>query len=578
MSINVVTVGNLGSDFEIGTDNINVSPEKLHRVSTRAAMRLLNTNVPSTFFDPESGLSFFRDDADTTTADNGLTIVTANGKRLKSGVDFVRPEMFGKVVPGADHSALIQAACNSGIQNVLFGAKEYRGQNIDAKNCNLIGSSNARTVLTAIGGSYLFKLGYDDPHWRYKVVQDILFKGNGRSYNIFEFSAAVYTEYSGRYEFVRCDFFECNKAIYKPHGDIGNYFRLCNFRANNFDYYAEGQTTPYMQAGFDTFDHCSHFSGKLANIYIDSPVGGTGGTRFIRPHFESNEGFNIFIKNYQTAYTPVTIDGLWTEINATAPSVTINGVSYVPKNLHIENCPNFVVRDSTTEHVRVINSCGVFDNCLNTYGGTSFEVDALSDVKHLNLNNDGFVQKILTVSLKRSVRKLSGAVGVLMAQHRKVNSVNKNAIWSESFSSGPVALGGNIAGVTGVVQNNTGPTFANCNRYTLLPNRQYLTPLWDFVTGKSYVFTICIKLLTDEIPNMYMAYGNTAASNMHLLLQKNKWVTMAVVGESPFTTQIAFIIQTNGLTANCQVDIQAGQLVQFDTVAESVAFFNDRTF
>lgn len=578
MSVSVITVDNLGDDFVVGTSKVNVSSERLKRMSGRAAIRALNADVPSVIFDRDTGLDYYRDDTDTTTADNVLTLVTANGKRMKAGVDFTRPEFYGKVIAGQDHSALIQAACNSGIQNVLFGSKEYRGMNIDAKNCNFIGSSNGRTILTAIGGTYMFKLGYDDPHWRYKVVQDILFKGGGRAYNIFEFGAAAYTEYSGRYEFVRCDFFECNKAIYKPHGDIGNYFRLCNFRANNFDYYAEGQTTPYMQAGFDTFDHCSHFSGKLANIYIDSPVGGTGGTRFIRPHFESNEGFNIFIKNYETAFTPVTIDGLWTEINATAPSVTINGVSYVPKNLHIENCPSFIVRDSVTELVKVVNSCGVFDNCLNSYGGTSVQVDAASNVKYTNLNNDGFLEKVLTVSLRRNVRKLSGQVGVLMAPHRQVKAVNKNAIWSESFSGGAVTFGGNIASVTGVVQNNSGPTFANSNRFTFIPGRQYFSPLFNLVAGKHYVFTICMKLLTDEIPNIYLAYDFTAAGGIGALLVKNKFITIAVTGESPTTGQVAFLVNTSSLAANCQMDMQAGQMMQFDTVQESIEYFNDRTF
>ena len=89
--------------------------------STRSELRLSSgASLPPFFFDSETGLIYYKDEADTTTPDNGLTIVTVDGIRYKAKTEYVTPEMFYDGT--GDWATALQSAFDQGVDVIANDA------------------------------------------------------------------------------------------------------------------------------------------------------------------------------------------------------------------------------------------------------------------------------------------------------------------------------------------------------------------------------------------------------------------------------------------------------------------------
>ena len=526
----------------------------------------------------KQGYTFKYNSSNTTAADDSAMIIRYGSRRYERVTDFIRPEFWGGNPSDLlDDTKAIQKAFDFGTKDVFFSAGTWLGHGIDARNSNITGNSNGSTTLKVNGGTEFFILGWDTPHWRQRVISNVKIDGNDRSYDGVRYYTSTYKEISGRWTFQNVVFENCNRAIYKPNGNIGNLYERCYFGANNFGYYAIGTGNPtYMHAGFDTFRECTWNTTYKAGIYIDSPVPGTGGTVMERPHFELNPGFCIFVKNYPTAYTPIQLDQFWSEINATAANVDIDGVNYVPKDIRFENCMNFQVTNSAIGPIEIINSNGQFDNTHFSFNGYTQEIDSLSSVTVTNLVADAVKLKYLTLSI-RNVHRPVGNFGIVInAPHRLPISKNKPAILNIPFNTS-VTMGGNVAGIIGTVAAG-GPSGDSYNRYAMPPGQQNLTSTTNIATGKYYVATVAIRQISDVVPEISLTYGISMANGLHTILKKGKWITTATVGRAELSGTVGLYFNSSSLSSSATFDLQALQIVEFSTEQEAFEFYRQAIY
>lgn len=524
------------------------------------------------------GYTFQYDPNDSTTPDDSVMTIRFGNRRYKRITDRIKPEFWGgNPFDAISDKVAIQKAFDFGAKQVYFSYGTWLAYGIDTKNSDIQGSSSGNTFIKCNGGTEIFILGYDGPHWRRRIIENIALDGNLKSYNGLTFKALVSTEVSGRWTVKNVSFKNFNKAIEKTNGNIGNYFEHCVFQGNDFGYYAVGTVSPYMHAGFDTFYECTWETTALAGIYINSPVGGTGGTMVIRGHFESNPGFCVFVKDYtQTVFSPIQFDQFWGEINATAASVTIDGVAYTPKEIYLNNCGNFTFTNSAVGSIQVINSSGNFDNTRFNANGSNSQ-DSLSVVTVSNIVADGIKMPFLTNSIRKIDRTL-GSIGgiVLNSPHRQKLAKNQNKIYEQGFQNS-ITIGGSV-GMVGVKMKG-GPTLDSCNRYTLTPGQTNITPTVNITAGKYYVATVAIRQVSDQRPQfIQIGYGTVMANHHEELLVKGKWKTLATVGKAIETNNVALYFASSGQAANAVFDLQAFQIVEFNTEAEAIEYYRQAIY
>lgn len=526
------------------------------------------------FITDQRKTGMFKLNVNSTLSDDSALVIVTHGKRYERVYEGdMKPEWFGAIAnDNKDDTQAFIKLKNKSSGSIKIPPGLYLINNFDLESTSIIGAGNGLTILKATGKNSVLLLGYDAPHWRKKMLQDITIDGDNKLADGIKFQARNHTEISGRWIIERVNFLECNKAIYKPTGNIGNVFRDCYFEKNNYGYYALGKKTPFMHAGFDSFYNCSFTNNLKSGIYINSITPGTGGTVFNSCHFEGNSGFGLFIKNYKEGWSPLSINGIWTENNATAKSVEIDGIIYQPSALYLENTDNFSFTNSAlADGIIIKNSKGSF-RATSIYGSGIQSIDSLSIVYGEEMITDIYRGGILINSLRDTKRPLSGIADILNAPARRVRTKNFNALLKESFSEESVSLEGNIEKQVGKLLTG-GISFDNYNRFTIPANRIQISKPVQIKKGMFYVLSISIRQITDEKPIIHFSYSMTACNNLQQQLIKGKWITLATVGEADTSGVVRLYISTSK-KAYSIIDLQALQIVEFNTKQEAITFYN----
>lgn len=536
----------------------------------------INDALKTGTFEYQSGNSSSSDDG-------AMIIVTADGKRYQRVTDRVKPEYWGAIPNGSFNSTTaVQNAFNyaqsSGMKAVYFSSGSYMCNSININECHMYGVSPNSSKLKCNGGTEIIRMGYDVPHFKSTYIENLGFDGDNNLYDAIQFvdTDTPNTEISGRAYIENCYFLNCNRAVYKPTGNIGNYIGHTVFQGNNYNYFAIGDDTPFMQAGFDELNHCVFNSTKKAGIYINSSTGGTGGTIIRRLDAESNPGFVIFIENYTTSFNPLLIDGYWPEGNATTGSVNIEGTNYTPSDIYIKNCDNFNIQHSSIAQTKIINSKGKITNTTTIFGTTTLEADSSSSVIVDDLTQDGLRSKVPILSVRRNSRDLSGQNSALVVP-KPINFIRtNNAILTNTLSQ---IIGYTFPGSTGTTSVPIyDPYIFNFAAQVVMPNTQVNWPITtvNLQTNKFYYMSVAIKPVSGAIPTIHWTYGIPAATGIHESLTTGIWTNTAVFGKCTVSGSIVLYIN-NTTGASVTLRYQALQVVQFDTEYQMIEYFNSKT-
>lgn len=566
------TIATITGKYEYGAPNVLRS----HSGATISSFLVI---------DGERSGMFRYNAANTTSLDDSTLIIRNGAKRYERIVEGVpNAKWWGVTGNGStDDSQNLQKAVNKNAGGKLFLPEgTYLADNIQNNSTDIIGAGTGKTILkTKTDSATFFKLGWDVHHFRPKVIENLTFSGFNRARNGVTFSNTANTEISGRWHFNGVQFFDCHKGVYKPAGNIGNTFTNCYWADNNYGYYAFGDTSPFMHAGFDLFHKPSFVANRKAGVYINSTTPGTGQTSFISPHFEGNQGFGIFVQNYFEGVSPLRLQDPWFELNGVSPSfptVNIEGVTRDPINAEFHNANNVVMDGGIALDIEVYNSQMSFNNSY-MLSPTNTVYDSTSVVTVDNGNLDSFAWKVLTRSIKHTVRDLTAFSPQLWAPKPvKIDNRGK-AKGAVSYSKNIVyALGGSV----GV---NSTPVydpyiFDYAAEFVIPAGSQVLNPTTVTTSGKWYMISAAIKHVSGATPpsQMSFGYGTPMPNNMYSMLLTGKWVNVVTLGKCPTTGTAALYFLNNQVgAADYTIRIQGYQVVEFNTEKEMVDYYNSHT-
>lgn len=524
---------------------------------------------------------FYLDQADTTSTDNGGTVIVANDggrwKAAKFGLDSIAD--FGARVDGTTvSSSAFAIAIASNVQNTLrVNAGVTLCGDIQNSSTSIEGDGLSSVLKAAPGATTVLNLGFSNipSQWAQRCISNLTVLGNGKTADGITFRDVANSEMSGRWVLERVIIEDCHTAIRKQAGNIGNAIRDCAISGNDFGYYALGQTAPLMHAGCDLFDHVQFDTSLLAAIYIDSPQIGTGGTTITgNTIIEGNPGFGVFVKNYKTSFTPLVLDGVWFENNATAATVTINDTVYAPKDVYFENVEHAVIRNGIVRKFQFVASRVSIDNCFAD-DQSYYTIDAASTVSVTNASLDGGVHPVVIKSLIAAKRPGGNQAQVFLAEPRKtVSKSSNNVLQSLSFSN---ADSYSFSGSASVIAQSAvgGILFDTYASLTIAPGKTQLGGLVSVTAGKWYVATLDANLLNGNKSNLLLGvyYNTTLCSSWNALLQSGAWNTVATVCQATASDYVSLYIQNNDAAA-ITLGLSAFQLMEFTTEQDALNYYN----
>lgn len=254
---------------------------------------------------------------------------------------FVRPEWYGAKMDGTtDDTAAFTIALSKG-KTLLLSAGTYRANIVLTDHFDIRGSGMNRTVIKAFDKTKpAIKNMFQEPKWAYPEIRDLRLEGAGTREGV-GFSFGDFTTYNtgdeniGRVRMTNVYINNFDKNILKCYGNIGNIFDNVSTYGANYHYYARGAkfgnpAAGIMHAGADLFIG-GQVTGvqKMCFLVLDTTPG-SGQWTFLNTVLQFNPGGTFMWDvsgTSQTAWQSVNFTNIWLEGNATAASVTIDGLS-----------------------------------------------------------------------------------------------------------------------------------------------------------------------------------------------------------------------------------------------------------
>jgi hypothetical protein len=426
----------------------------------------------------------------------------------------------------------------------------------------------------------IITLASHTPLWMWYKISGIQFDGVDKSGDGVYFGTDVLTIC---WRFVDCEFVSCNKGVDKDRGNIGNKFDSCHFFGNNFGYHATGidSSPDFMQAGSDLFTNCEWDSNLTAGVYVNSPIGGSGQTKFDHCLFQDVVGMSIFVLSFQTAISPFTIEDCWFESPPIGGTVTIDSIVYTVRNIYVADCEQMEIKRSRIMDVELAGDATVrIDSCfLNE--NTSIVTTASDVLRVSNAQTDSYIGLPLE-SLTGFVRKSGAASDVYVCSPRLNNTLAVGAagtlISANDFANEEQYSWTGTTTETGFMTPD-GVLFDSCCEIDI-PNGN--TNFGDgtggtITTGKFLAWSVDIKPTTSNIPTITIANGTTLAVSLDLNMIEDQWNHRAGVTEAQTTGTIGLkVVNSTGSVSTLRVS--AYQVVEFDKKIDAINYFNDRCF
>ena len=321
----------------------------------------------------------------------GAVVATQNDRNQ----EYVRPEEFGaKHTSGVDDTNAFHLAIATG-KRLKLGAHTYRVNLVLTQHFDIEGQGMDRTKLVAFDKTKpVVKNMFREPVWKYPNISNMSFEGSGTLEGV-GFAFGDITAYSpgdeliGRVRMTDVFFTNFDKAIQKTSGNIGNVFTNVSTRTNNYAYWARdaylagADSSHLMHSGADLFIGGQISDSRKMCFLVMDTTPGAGQWTFINTVLQFNPG-GTFMWDMSgtslTAFESTSFFNIWNEGNATAASVTIDGVSG-PRTItpsakfqQTQYGPDYVSYGKTFQHgtTSILGRMNVWGNeriALNLEGG-----------------------------------------------------------------------------------------------------------------------------------------------------------------------------------------------------------------
>ena len=267
---------------------------------------------------------------------------------------------------------------------------------------NIIGDGQG-TVLksngTSSGGNHnpVLRLGYRGPNvWRNAKVSNLVIDGGSGTSNPRFSDGVMYDdttnrELSGRWDFEKVTFTNCNRGIYKPTGNIGNSYTNCLWYDNNYGYWGQGGLAPhFMHVGCERFIGGQMNSNDFAAIYFYGENDGTGQIILDGIIIEGNAGFGIFVRFLylsQLMVNAICLRNVWFELNGghivedqehdfwLDNDILIDSNYYSGRDMYFEGVRSVRIDDGIVNRITLYRSSVNLYNCRSDNAGFGYKVD-----------------------------------------------------------------------------------------------------------------------------------------------------------------------------------------------------------
>ena len=188
---------------------------------------------------------------------------------------------------------------------------------------------------------------------------------------------------------------------------------------------------------------------------------------------------------------------------------------------------------------------------------------------------DGGLHPVTVNSIVAAFRPLGNFAPVFYAPSRVPSSANvSNVLYSQAFDNA------NTYSFTGTTTVNAtrvadGVIFDSCAECVFPVSTTEQSDSWTLTLNKWYVFTMDVKHVSGTLSDMSMSIssGVSMAPSFSSLLSTGKWVTVATLGKctSGGTARLRIV---NGSSGSQTIRFSALQVIEFDTEAEALAYYN----
>jgi hypothetical protein len=457
-------------------------------------------------------------------------------------------------------------------------------------------------------------------YWSYhSEIRNIGFNGIGTKTGVgFTFAKTDPTQYQALDEFANnvkfygCFFYNLEKGVQFPFGNIGSDFYSCGFQANKYGVYTlNNKFGGIMHAGNKYF-YSGEFSGNECAFYCNNTADGFGGIQFTNTIFEVNL-VSVYIYNSPAALmiTPIKWDGCWFEANGQtsggAATVTIDqwagtvrsNLTLTKQNMIFEGLASAYELDKcfgTGISLTAINTTVSLNECRveNTagYDGSPCSVtDSSSVISVISPSSNGqFIRgdsivtsgfpRFGTLTIGSSGINASGRWFITQARSSKIANYGPSRTYSAPLTTVAQTGAGTFNLVGTVVAD--GIIYSQCNEFTrvafgggeftrlTVPDSLFVT------TAGYYVFTFDMKVTAGDL-NVFIWDRSTANFAQGMKAPAvGKWYTFAGIGYSAGGQTLFFDFA--GSNVNVTWRISAIQILRFDTFQQAQAFLNAGAF
>ncbi|KKM26547.1 hypothetical protein LCGC14_1583650, partial [marine sediment metagenome] len=390
-----------------------------------------------------------------------------------------------------------------------------------------------------------------------------------------------------------------DKGINKMTGSIGLYVPLATIKNCNYGYYAVESASPVQHTGNDYFGKAEYSGNKKCAFYIKNPTQVGGGHQWNGTIVENNAGHGNYFDGYNLSYVPPELNHVHYENNGTEASGQID----LGFGRGVESYRDVMCHD--VDFIR-ITGCPVtdvgmeFDNSMALMDGCFFNPESVlvrnssSVIRCINANIagiDGSANVIIESICTQRVE--SGDVGAgmkaqIVPRDNIVYSLPGTGVgvFSETFAHSDVDLrAGARAGTRTLSSAKGGGLYRWHNNYNLNSDTEDYGPLIAVTLNKYYVYTLAIMIASGEISVLDFKNGDfDLIRNLDSPLRDNvtdgEWATLGGVvkyTDSLGSGNVRLRIARTAATAT-EMNLQACQVCQFDTLGEAIDYFNSKSF
>ena len=412
----------------------------------------------------------------------------------------------------------------------------------------------------------------------------------------------VYCNASGasNLHFDDCVFWKCTYG-FRNVGTLYYVFTHCTFCRNDFGVHLAALHT--MHGGCGWFYWCNWYINSKAAVYVNgkdpsaSPAapGILSQLQFWHSVNEGNPGFAFFLKKLGPS-RPTVIGDCWFELNATASTVQIDGVTYEPNDILLDDAGYVQIRDCSLGSIGVLSRTRLetFD-CYSHTTGTRRNMNyAAGDpnivIQHhrLTLDQSYACNQYCDVAMPPNVgNRVASWLG------KQTDAVT----WSHTnlLSNGSMTVPFTPSNANGSAwkfeSRPDAPLWGRCLTVNLKPNPARATDsfgLWqtaasEIRAGKWYVWSLDARSDVDAYLSLITAGSTGAAGNNAMNSQKMQvvsrqwrrfWGMRRALGTGSWT---AFYLWNPGSTS-ANYHLCNFQLVEFASLDEALRFAEEGAY